>query len=207
MINRESIAGIILAGGKASRMNYRDKALLPLLGPTLIERVIALAGPQVDELLISVNRQPEKFAFLDLPLIPDHELPFAGPLLGIHSAMRWLAEHRAAARHTHIACFAADVPRFPEDLVTALATGLEQAGAQLAVCRCEQQIQPLFSLWSLDCLPVIAQAIEEGLYGPKLMLPRLPSIEVDIPRQHAADFYNVNSEENLTELTELLYSV
>lgn len=204
MIAQQSIAGIILAGGKASRMQYRDKALLPLLGHSLIERVVALAAPQVNELLISVNRQPEKYTFLDLPLIPDHELPFAGPLLGIHSGMRWISANRDG-RYTHLACFAADVPRFPETLVSMLAVRLEQSAAQVAVCVCDGQIQPLFSLWSLDSQATIADAIADGLYGPKLVLPRLSSVEVAINRQHAADFYNVNSEENLTTLTEVLH--
>jgi molybdopterin-guanine dinucleotide biosynthesis protein A len=204
MITRDAIAGIVLAGGKASRMQYRDKALLPLHGHSLIERVVTLASPQVNELLISVNRQPEKYAFLHLPLIPDHEQPFAGPLLGIDSGMRWLAANRNG-RYTHLACFAADVPRFPETLVSTLAAQLEQSAAQLAVCVCDDQIQPLFSLWSLECQPVIADAIADGLYGPKLVLPGLSSVEVTIERQHAADFYNVNSEENLTALTDVLH--
>lgn len=200
MIARSQIAGLILAGGKASRMNYRDKALLPLHDKPLIQHVRDHASPQVAELLVSVNRAPEKYTFLNLPLIPDQTQPFAGPLLGIHSGMLWLQAHRQPGTYSHLACFAADVPYFPADLVANLATALDVSGNLLAVCRCEAQLQPLFSLWSLDSLPAVGDAIASGLYGPKLMMSQFPTTTVEIEKQGTQDFYNVNSEANLMVL-------
>ena len=56
MIDRSEIAAVILAGGKASRLQQVDKALLPLHGKALIEYVVARARAESAEILISVNR-------------------------------------------------------------------------------------------------------------------------------------------------------
>lgn len=204
MPGADRIGGVILAGGKGARMNYHDKALMPLGGSTLIEHVIALASPQTNELVISVNRRPERYCALGLPLIADDTAACAGPLVGICSSLNWLRTHRPDGQYSHLACFAADVPCFPPNFVSILATRLEETGAEVALCKCDGQLQPLFSLWSVDTLPVLARAIQDGLYGPKLVLPRLRSIEVDIPKCHAADFHNVNTEADLLMVSGLL---
>jgi len=193
VINKEQIAGVILAGGKASRMGYCDKPLLPLAGKPMIEHVIERATPEVNELLISVNRNPEHYSYLALPLIADFDKAFAGPLVGICSAMLWLDANRTRNQYSHLACFAGDVPCFPTGIVNTLATALDTSNAVLALSQNNGQIQPLFSLWSLSTLHVIVTAIDEGLYGPKLVLPRIAHITVDFSRGSAGDFANINN--------------
>ena len=55
------IVGIVLAGGMARRMGGGDKVLLPLAGATLLDRVVALARPQVAALALSANGDPARF--------------------------------------------------------------------------------------------------------------------------------------------------
>lgn len=204
MINKEQIAGVILAGGKASRMGYCDKPLLPLAGKPMIEHIIERATPEVSELLISVNRNPQHYSYLALPLIADFDKAFAGPLVGICSAMAWLEANRTEQRYSHLACFAGDVPCFPPGIVNTLATSLNTSNAVLALSQNNGQIQPLFSLWSLCTLPVIATAINEGLYGPKLVLPRIEHITIDFNDASASDFANINTESDWRNQEELL---
>ena len=208
MIPVDEIAGIILAGGKASRMSFQDKALLSLHDQPLIEHVIALANKQVSRLAISVNHNLHKYEYLGIPLIQDYSNQYAGPLVGICSALRWFnAERGNEGENTgikYLACFAADVPCFPHDLVTQLADSLINSDSEVAWCRCEGQLQPLFSLWSLNTLPKLESAIAKGLYGPKLVIPSLRNTLVEFNKLEAGYFLNINSEELLANAQKLI---
>ncbi len=78
------ITGIILAGGKSTRMGI-DKTLLQLNGQTLLGRSIELIQPFCDSLLISSNNPAHKK--LGLKTIPD-EIYDCGPIGGIYSCLK-----------------------------------------------------------------------------------------------------------------------
>lgn len=200
MLLKHNIAGVILAGGKASRMMYRDKPLLQVSGKSLIDHVVGRATPQVSELLVSVNHNIQDYAYLQLPLVADEAEPYRGPLVGIYSAMRWLDEPQRRGRYSHMACFPGDVPWFPGDVVSRLALTLAEAGAELALTKTGAQLQPLFSLWSLSTLPILEEAITAGLYGPKLILPQLVTVEVQFSNESLLDFKNINTPSDLSAL-------
>lgn len=204
MLTRNSIAGAILAGGKASRMDYQDKSLLRLANRPLIEYTVELATPQVAELLLSVNRNPERYAYLSLPIIADQVNPYGGPLVGIYSALCWLAQHRQGHPFSHLACFPGDVPVFPGDLVEKLAAAIGQTGAQVAFCKSGEQLQPLFSLWSVSTQDILEKAIRENLCGPKLILPRLNRVEVQFDERSSTDFLNINTPGDLFTMEQLI---
>lgn len=64
---REHSVGILLAGGKSSRMGGGDKCLLPLAGRPILAHVIERLKPQVAELIISANGEPTRFSDFGLP--------------------------------------------------------------------------------------------------------------------------------------------
>lgn len=204
MLQKINIAGLILAGGKASRMMYRDKPLLPVSGKPLIDHVVERAAPQVGDLLISVNHNVQDYAYLQRPMISDRVEPYRGPLVGIYSAMRWLDEPERRGRFSHLACFPGDVPWFPGDIVSRLAFTLAEAGAELALCKTGAQLQPLFSLWSLSTLPILEDAIAAGLFGPKLILGKLDTVEVQFGNESDLDFRNINTPADLSAMEDQL---
>ena len=124
MIDKSQIGGVILAGGKASRMGFRDKALEPLHGQALLAHVINTAEPQVHSLTLSVNHNTERYQRFELPLVSDYVQTYAGPLLGIFSAMRCFLGSKPHQHIEYLACFAADVPEFPGHVVQALARAM-----------------------------------------------------------------------------------
>ena len=67
----DGIIGIVLAGGKSSRMGGGDKALLPLGGRLLLAHVVARLRPQVAEIALNANDDPGRFAAFGLPLVAD----------------------------------------------------------------------------------------------------------------------------------------
>ena len=197
MIKKQQITGVVLAGGKASRMGFRDKAFAILDDAPLIEHVIANSAEQVGQLIISVNRNLKKFEYLELPLISDIKHAYSGPLVGICSAMHWMLSRGVKPDSAYLACFPADVPWFPHSLVEKLKQELEDKDKQVAWSECAGQVQPLFSLWSLKTLPIVEQAIENGLFGPKPIMSTVENVLVKFEKTDRRHFLNINTKEAL----------
>ena len=89
LITKDNIGGVILAGGRSSRMQFENKALLELGGKPLVAHVIARAKPQVAQLSINANRDLERFDEFAIPVVPDNFGPEAGPLAGILTGMQF----------------------------------------------------------------------------------------------------------------------
>ena len=93
----DGIIGIVLAGGKSSRMGGGDKALLPLGGRPLLAHVVARLRPQVAEIVLNANDDPGRFAAFGLPLVADRLAGQMGPLAGIHAGLAWAKANRPGA--------------------------------------------------------------------------------------------------------------
>lgn len=178
-------------------MDFRDKALQPLHGKPLLEYVIGKATPQVGQLILSVNHNIERYQAFALPIVSDHDRSYAGPLLGILSAMRWFQSEQAGEGVSHLACFPADVPEFPADVVSKLARQLTKESAAVAYITHRDQIQPLFSLWHLDLREKVEEALAAGLNGPKLLFGSLNTVAVSCDDSSPGTFCNINSVEDL----------
>ena len=77
------IAGVLLAGGRSSRIGGGDKCLLPLRRKPLLAHAIERLKPQVSALVLNANGDPKRFASFGLPVIPDESDDSAGPLAGV----------------------------------------------------------------------------------------------------------------------------
>jgi molybdopterin-guanine dinucleotide biosynthesis protein A len=87
MNSQTKVAGVILAGGRARRMNNRDKGLVEFKGHPMVSYAVAAMTPVVDDLFISANRNIEQYRQFGWPVIGDQTDSFDGPLAGILSAM------------------------------------------------------------------------------------------------------------------------
>ena len=193
--------GVILAGGLASRMNSLDKPLLFLAGKPIIKHVIDGALPQVDEIVLSVNRSIDSYQQFKLPLVTDHVSNSKGPLAGIFSAMKWFSEQENNAEY--LACFPADVPVFPNNIVSKLTDAMrgrplrqrkdKKADNLIAWCKTGQQIQPLFSLWHFSLLESLERAMQRGIYGPRLFFPEHANVSLNLPTAEEPQFFNINT--------------
>ncbi len=93
----EDAVGVLLAGGKSSRMGGGDKCLLPLSGRPMLEHIIKRMRPQIAELILNANGDPARFAGFGIPVIEDRLGDYAGPLAGVHAALAWTKENRQIA--------------------------------------------------------------------------------------------------------------
>jgi molybdopterin-guanine dinucleotide biosynthesis protein A len=156
------VAGLLLAGGRSSRLGGGDKALQVVAGRRLLDRVIERAAPQVCCLLLNANGDPDRFLSYGLPVIADGVGDHWGPLAGVLAGFRRLAETRPDI--AWMATFATDTPLFPLDLVARLAARLVAEGADLAVAASAGRTHPVFALWPLR----LAQPLHHALVDSAL---------------------------------------
>ena len=139
--------GVILAGGRSTRMQAEDKAFVILAGKSLLVRAIEHLAPQVHGLAISSNRCAHTYRATGLPVIPDRLTGFQGPLAGIHAGL-------CAYPQDYLISIAVDLPFLPKDLVARLHCGMQNL--RCAYARCGAQ-HVLALLWA----PGMAQDLEK----------------------------------------------
>ena len=81
------VAGVVLAGGLARRMNNQDKGLVNFKGRPMISYALAALAPAVDQLFINANRNVDQYLSFGYPVISDQTDNFDGPLAGVLTAM------------------------------------------------------------------------------------------------------------------------
>lgn len=154
-IPRAAVTGVILAGGAGRRMGGLDKGLVPVAGRPLVEWVIDALAPQVATLLISANRNLDRYGAHGYPVVEDADRGFQGPLAGILTAMR-------AASTPWILTLPCDGPRPPPDLRERLARSLHEQGGALAVATDGRRQQSLHALVPVALAASLAAFLAEG---------------------------------------------
>lgn len=120
------VAAVILAGGQGRRMGGADKGLIDYQGRPLIEWALAALTPQVDEVVISANRNLEVYAAYGHRVLPDTLPDYPGPLAGVLAALQVLeADWLVVAP--------CDTPHLPPDCVARLLSAAQAAKVPLAV--------------------------------------------------------------------------
>ncbi|MGF6231385.1 molybdopterin-guanine dinucleotide biosynthesis protein A [Inquilinus ginsengisoli] len=197
------VLGVILAGGLARRMGGGDKALRPLAGVTLLDRVIARAAPQVAALCLNANGDPSRFAQCGLTVVPD-DLPGApGPLAGILAALDWAAKTRPEI--DLVASFPCDAPFIPRDLVGRLAVARRDQGAEIAVAASGGRTHPVVALWPVALRGDLRRALVEAeIRKVDRWIAGHPTAVVEFARDPVDPFLNGNTPEDLAEAERLL---
>lgn len=184
-------AGVILAGGRATRMGGGDKGLLQLGQETILSHVIARLEPQVDRLALNANGDPARFDALQLPVIADGIAGFAGPLSGVLAGLDWAADQGVS----HIVTAAADTPFFPCDLVPKLLLSAEDTQTGLALAATPDGRHPTFGLWPVALRDDLRTALNDGLRKVVAWTERHGAATALFPDDGA--FFNVNTPEDL----------
>ena len=189
--------GVILAGGKATRMGGGDKGLLLLKDDTLLGHVIARLRPQVDEIALNANGDPQRFAHLSMAVLPDSIDGYPGPLAGVLAGLDWAAAKGAS----HIVTAAADTPFFPETLVADLEVAAKASGLALAGTRDGNNGKiyrhPTFGLWPVALRDNLRAALQDGLRKVVLWTDQHNAGLAEFPVTDTDPFFNVNTPEDL----------
>lgn len=194
------VTGLILAGGRGSRMGGVDKGLQNFRGMPLALQTLMRLQPQVDEVLVNANRNLAAYESLGVPVWPDALPDFAGPLAGFLTGL----EH---CETTWLATVPCDTPLFPLDLVERLAHAAAQADAEIAMASAPEQdgqlrTQPVFCLLRRDLLESLVRFTHGG--GRKIdawtAQHRSVAVPFDRPGDDPRAFFNANT---LAELRDL----
>ncbi|MBW8900825.1 MAG: molybdenum cofactor guanylyltransferase MobA, partial [Massilia sp.] len=155
-----SISGLILAGGRGTRMGSVDKGLQPFRGSTMVAHVLERLAPQVAAVAINANQNLDAYRAFGLPVWPDETPGFAGPLAGLEAGLR----HCASEFLLSAPC---DSPFLPSDLADRLAAALHAESADVAIAVTQEagmrrQPHPVFCLMKTALLPILSNYLAEG---------------------------------------------
>jgi len=190
MIARSTLTAVILAGGEGRRMGGVDKGLLGYRGRPLVAQVIDALRPQVGGMVISANRNGERYAGFGWPVVPDLRSGFSGPLAGIEAALAQVVTEWALI----VPC---DVPNLPADLVDRLfaATSPE---CRAAVACSEGRRHAVLLCRSADRAKV-SELLDRDERRFGRLVEALPAVEVDFAAlpDGGSPFANFNTPEAL----------
>jgi len=196
------LPGVILAGGRATRMGGGDKCLRLVGGMTLLARVIARLGPQCGALALNANGDAARFASFGLPALADSVAGFPGPLAGVLAGMDWA--HGLGARV--IVSASADTPFLPIDLVARLQAAAGPAGLALAASPDPQggmSRQPTFGLWPVALREDLRAALAGGLRKVVDWTDRHQAGVAEFAALPVDPFFNVNTPDDIIEAERL----
>lgn len=150
-MSMDNITGVILAGGRSSRMG-QDKGLVEVKGKPLFEYIAERLRPHVGEILISCNQNADRYG-REFQTFQDITADFSGPLAGMLAAL-------TVSKTEWVLFVPCDVPAFPANLAE---TFLENAADQKAVyARDPERDHPTLCLLNRDLIPELKSYLEKG---------------------------------------------
>jgi molybdopterin-guanine dinucleotide biosynthesis protein A len=196
-----NIAGIVLAGGRATRMGGGDKGLLTLAGRPVLAHVLSRLAPQVEKLALNANGDAARFETFGLPVVADTVEGFAGPLAGILAGMEWVTANTSLDR---MVSAAADTPFLPADLAHRLLAATQDRKDAIAVACSAGRRHPVFALWPISLRASLQCALASGERKVSAFLDAYYCVEVEFPNarwgEQAVDpFFNINTPQDLAK--------
>jgi molybdenum cofactor guanylyltransferase len=194
-IDPNDITGLILAGGRGSRMGGVDKGLQNHQGIALALHALLRLGPQVGQAMVNANRNLGAYESFGVPVWPDPVADYAGPLAGFLAGL----EHCETPLMLTVPC---DTPNFPQDLAARLGAALEAEQADLAYAVTledgREQRQPVFCLLKRELSESLVTFLHGG--GHKIDAWFAQHRAVGVRFDDASAFFNANTAAELAHL-------
>lgn len=201
-IPAETITGVILAGGRGSRMGGADKGLQNFNGVPLALHTLMRLSPQVGDIMINANRNLAAYEAFGVAVWPDSTGlgEFAGPLAGFLTALE-------RCETPYLLTVPCDTPLFPADLVARMAAALARESADMAMAAAQEEDgqlrpQPVFCLMGTSVFESLVRFTHSG--GRKIDAWTAHHKTVIVPFNEPGDdphgFFNANT---LAELHQL----
>ena len=189
---RSALTGVILAGGRATRMGGQDKGLLPLAGEPMVAHAIQRLAPQVGSLLINANRNIEQYQHYATPVVRDDLAGFQGPLAGMLAAMD-------AARTAYILTAPCDSPLLNAAYAARMFHELQQQNAEICVASDGERLQPVFALINVNLRDNLQAFLAAGERKIDRWFAQHRMATANFS-DAASMFHNINTPEDLTTI-------
>lgn len=185
---------VILAGGKNSRMNYKNKSFLKYNGQSFINRTLNSVSGFKEKIIVSNN--PAEYKFKDIKVVEDI-IPGHGPLSGIHSGI-----YNAAYFYSLV--IACDMPFVAQEFLEFIAEF--SAGYDVVVPAPDDYMQPLCAVYSKNCLPFIEESIKKYnrkiiSFYPRVKVKKIQNKELRNFSDIDYMFKNINTPDEYKNLT------
>jgi molybdenum cofactor guanylyltransferase len=204
-VDKSEITGIVLAGGRGSRMGGIDKGLQFYKGMPLAKHAIQQLQPQVGTLMINANRNLDDYRVwgkqFAANVIVDDLADFAGPLAGFLVGLQ-------NCKTPYLMTVPCDTPRFPADLVSRLGDALLQKNAEIAMVSSPDEEgvlrhQPVFCLIKRELEGSLKAFTDAGGRKIGAWAAQHKLVRVDFNETHddPKAFFNANTLEDLQQLS------
>ncbi|HZX70068.1 MAG TPA: molybdenum cofactor guanylyltransferase MobA [Rhodanobacter sp.] len=191
----DHIVGLILAGGRGTRMGGKDKGLVEFNGKPMVEHVLAALRPQVAEVFISANRNEEVYRKTGCTVVSDALTGFAGPLAGVSAAMH-------AATRTHVLVLPCDGPFVPAWLAQRLWAASGGKDDVIVAAHDGERLQPTFALLPVSVLDDLDAYLAGGGHKIDTFYYRHAFAPVDFSDYPQA-FLNINTPDDVEKFAHL----
>jgi len=194
-ISRDDITGLILAGGRGSRMGGVDKGLQNHRGLPLAMHALLRLEPQVGHIMINANRNLGAYDAFGVPVWPDALPDYSGPLAGFLTGLE-------RCETPYLVTVPCDTPDFPTDLVERLSAALIAQDAEIAMAATRGadgvQVQPVFCLMQATVMESLVRFTHAG----QRKIDRWTAAHrcVEVVFDDEAAFFNANTTEDLQQL-------
>ena len=195
MIAPSDITGLVLAGGRGSRMGGVDKGLQNFNGMPLALHTLMRLQMQTGHMMINANRNLAAYESFGAPVWPDGLADYPGPLAGFLTGLE-------RCETPYLVTVPCDTPLFPLDLVARLAESLEREDAEIAMAAGRDgappaavRTQPVFCLLRVTLLESLERFTHGG--GRKIdawtAQHKTVVVPFDRPDDDARAFFNANT--------------
>ena len=193
------ITGLVLAGGRGSRMGGVDKGLQSFNGTPLALHAVMRLAPQVGEIMVNANRNLSAYESFGVPVWPDGLADYAGPLAGFLTGLE-------RCETPYLLTVPCDTPLFPLDLASRLSAALVANDAEIAMVSAPEpaegpggapalRAQPVFCLLNATLLESLVRFTQAG--GRKIDTwtahHRTVMVPFDRPGDAPDAFFNANT--------------
>lgn len=204
MIQPKQITGLVLAGGRGSRMGGVDKGLQSFDGTPLAQRALQRLqqqqGGPFGAHMINANRHLADYEAMGVPVWPDTAPDFPGPLAGFMAGL----QHCATPWLLTVPC---DAPLFPLDLAARLAQAIQDTDHEIAIAAAPDEhgalrLQPVFCLLRAELLDSLLAFTQAGGRQVERWTAqhRTATVPFHLPGDDPNAFFNANTLADLRAL-------
>ncbi|MBC2705369.1 molybdenum cofactor guanylyltransferase [Desulfobacula sp.] len=184
--------GVILAGGKNSRLPGKKKAFRKIGDFMILESIYGLFSNLFKEVIIVVN-EPEEFAGWDMTIVTDI-IPSKCALAGLHAGLFY-----ASYPYAYVA--ACDTPFIEQSIVEYIVDQI-QPGYEVIIPRTDDGLEALSAVYSKDCIPLIEENLKKNIFMIKKFFRKKKVKEIPVEQLKMLDpkmrfIFNVNTPEDL----------
>ena len=185
MVDKKNITGIVLAGGKSSRMGS-DKGLLTINDKTFVEHVIVAMKPLVDKIIIvSNNKDYDQFGYRRV----DDSIKDSGPLAALYSGLK----HSETEFNLVLSC---DIPMIKTEILKKLVdTDLENY--EVVQIESNTKTMPLIAMYKKQCMHKCLELLQQGERRLRVAVNELKTKTIIIDAEFDQFVKNVNTKEDL----------